>query len=69
MQVTVPSTAGEQVLQVMEALLRQSDHLNGAALATLPYASHARLFLDSLEEQCAGKLDPGQVSERRCPAR
>lgn len=51
---------------MLEALLRQGDILNGAALPTLPYASPARLFLDTLLEQCSGKLNPGQVRLPQC---
>ena len=46
---------------MLEALLRQGDILSGPALPMLPYASPARLFLDTLLERCSGKLDPGQV--------
>ncbi len=49
------------MLQVAEALLRQSDLLIGAPLATLPLTSPARLFLDSLSTEWAAKHAPGQV--------
>ena len=46
---------------MVEALLKQSDVLNAAAVATLPFTHPARLFLDSLSEACASKCTPGQV--------
>ena len=49
------------MLQVAEALLRQSDLLIGAAMATLPLTSPTRLFLDSLSNEWAAKHVPGQV--------
>ena len=51
-----------QVLQVVEALLKQSELLTGPPHATLPYASPASIFLDTLAERLSGKLHPGQVS-------
>lgn len=50
-----------QVLQVLEALLKQLDVLNGPAHATLPYASPAGQFLDALGDAGARKLVPGEV--------
>lgn len=51
----------EQVLQVLEALLKQTDLLNGPAHASLPYASPASQFLENLSITCTGKLCPGEV--------
>jgi hypothetical protein len=53
--------AAVQVLQVVEALLKQTDMLTGPSVASLPYASPASIFLDTLGEQLSGKLHPGQV--------
>ena len=66
-ELTESAAQQEQVLQVAEVLLRQSDLLNGAPLASLPYASPTRLFLDSLSEQWAAKHAPGQVHCQGCP--
>ncbi|BDA43641.1 probable DENN domain-containing protein 1C at N-terminal half [Coccomyxa sp. Obi] len=50
-----------KVLQVLEALLKQSDLLNGPAHASLPYASPASQFLETLSIASTGKLCPGEV--------
>ncbi|KAK9915164.1 hypothetical protein WJX75_005465 [Coccomyxa subellipsoidea] len=50
-----------KVLQVLEALLKQTDLLNGPAHASLPYASPASQFLENLSITCTGKLCPGEV--------
>ncbi len=50
-----------QVLQVLEMLLKQSDLLNGPAHASLPYASPASQFLETLSIASTGKLCPGEV--------
>ncbi|EIE19512.1 hypothetical protein COCSUDRAFT_83563 [Coccomyxa subellipsoidea C-169] len=50
-----------QVLQVLEAMLKQTDLLNGPAHASLPYASPASQFLENLSISCTGKLVPGEV--------
>lgn len=50
-----------QVLQVAEALLKQSDLLTGAGAKDLPFASPTATFLDHLAEHFSIIYDPGQV--------
>lgn len=61
MRPPVTSVCLTQVLQVLEALLKQSDLLNGPAHPSLPYASPATQFLETLSIASTGKLCPGEV--------
>ena len=51
-----------QVLQVAEALLKQSDVLTGPALPDLPYISPTARFLDQVAEHFSIIYEPGQVT-------
>lgn len=50
-----------QVLQIAEALLKQSDLLTGSAVEDLPYISPTARFLDQLAEHFSIIYEPGQV--------
>ena len=50
-----------QVLQISEALLKQSDILNRAGPADLPIVSPTARFLDQLAEHFSIIYEPGQV--------
>ena len=60
---TLPHYGGiyTQVLQIAEALLKQSDSLTRAGLVDLPIVSPTARFLDQLAEHFSIIYEPGQV--------
>lgn len=50
-----------QVLQIAEALLKQSDVLTGPQVEDLPYILPAARFLDQVAEHFSIIYEPGQV--------
>ena len=60
--------ATEQILQVVEALLKQKDLLISCGEAQLPYQSPAAVFLTAVLETCKGKPQLGRVNKVCIPA-
>jgi hypothetical protein len=56
-----------QVLQVAEALLKQSDALTVAGVEDLPCTSPTATFLDHIAEHFSIIYQPGQVHHSFCP--
>ncbi len=59
---TIKDLAQVQVLQIAEALLKQSDVLTGPALEDLPYIAPTARFLDQVAEHFSIIYEPGQVT-------
>ena len=54
-------TTHVQVLQIAEALLKQSDVLTGPSVEDLPYISPTARFLDQVAKHFSIIYEPGQV--------